>query len=544
MRRHPFPAMAERAATSLVLIDDDPDVLRATERILLQAGYQVVTGASAAEAIVLTRRHLPALLLLDVVLPDGNGLDVARQLKGEPALAGVLVILLSGFKTSADDQAAGLNQGLADGYIARPFSKPEFLARIDALLRLRETQVLLREALSRLQKFAVRLPGAIFQYRLRPDGSSCFPLASEAIRGIYRVTPEEVREDASRVFRVLHPDDHDGVVASIQQSARDLTPWRHEYRVRFADGTVCWLFGNALPEREADGATLWHGFITDITERKLVAAELEQHRHHLEDLVRARTAELDVARIAAEDANRAKTVFLANMGHELRTPMSGIIGMTELARRRATDPRQIDQLSKSAQASRHLLAVINDILDISKIEAGRLTLVQENFSLSQVLDDVMHIEEEPARAKGLRLIREIAPTLPDLLCGDALRLRQMLLNFVSNAVKFSERGRIVVRACAAEEDSQGVLLRIEVSDEGIGLDPEQQARLFRAFTQADDSTTRKYGGTGLGLAISKSIATLMGGDVGVVSEVGRGSLFWATARLKRALPPASSDGNG
>ena len=269
----------------------------------------------------------------------------------------------------------------------------------------------------------------------------------------------------------------------------------------------------------------------DITERKQAEAELVQHRNHLEELVFARTAELAAAKDAAEAANRAKSVFLANMSHELRTPMNGVMGMIDLVLRRATDPQQIDWLHKSRASAAHLLSVINDILDISKIEADHLTLEEKNFSLSQTIDDVLHMQDAPAQARGLRLLREIAPTLPDLLCGDAMRLKQILINFTGNAIKFSERGQITVRAHAVEEDNHSVLLRVEVSDQGIGISPEQQARLFHAFTQADDSLNRKYGGTGLGLVIAKRFALLMGGDAGVESTLGVGSTFWFTARL-------------
>jgi PAS domain S-box-containing protein len=275
-------------------------------------------------------------------------------------------------------------------------------------------------------------------------------------------------------------------------------------------------------------------FVRDITERKATEAELERHRHHLETLVQERTAALSVAKEAAEVASRAKSTFLANMSHELRTPMNAIIGMTGIVLRRVEDAKLREQLGKINQASQHLLVVINDILDISKIEAERLTLERVGFRVGALLENVVSLMSQKAGEKGLALRIELPPELASLrLLGDPMRLGQILLNFVGNALKFTERGGVTVRGLLCAESATEVGLRFEVEDTGIGIAAADQARLFTAFEQADGSMTRKYGGTGLGLAICKRLAGLMGGEVGVRSVEREGSTFWFTVRLAK-----------
>jgi PAS domain S-box-containing protein len=308
-----------------------------------------------------------------------------------------------------------------------------------------------------------------------------------------------------------------------------------EYRLRRFDGEYRWLLGNGVPRCDVDGRFLGYiGSCIDITERRAAEAELQRHRDHLEGLVAARTAALSIAKEAAEAASRAKSTFLATMSHELRTPLNAIMGMTSLARMRATDPKQIDQLTKVGTASRQLLSIITDILDISRIEARKLQLMDSDLGVGQVLRDVETLVRSQADAKHIELtVNPVADlgTMP--LRGDAQRLTQILVNLVGNAVKFTEAGSVTVSARLLQDGGEQVVLRFEVIDTGVGIAAFDQRRLFQAFEQVDGSFTRKHGGTGLGLAISKQLVEMMGGEIGLESQVGVGSTFWFTVKLAK-----------
>jgi PAS domain S-box-containing protein len=322
---------------------------------------------------------------------------------------------------------------------------------------------------------------------------------------------------------LLHPDDRHVILGKPDSDYIRTDLFEREFRLRCKDGSWKWILSRGqVVQRDAEGRPLrMIGTHIDQSSRKRVELELRQ------------------AKEAAEAATQAKSAFLANMSHEIRTPMNAIIGMASVLRRRATDARLTENLGTISAAAQHLLGIIDDILDLSKIEAGKLELEQRPLRVEAVVADVVSMLGERAQRKGLQLRTDLAPMPTDLL-GDAGRLRQALVNYVTNAIKFTAQGQVCIRAQLLHQSPEAARLQLEVVDTGIGIAPEVLPRLFTSFEQADNSTTRRYGGTGLGLVITKKIAQHMGGEVGVSSQVGAGSRFWLQVQLARgagvALP--------
>jgi signal transduction histidine kinase/ActR/RegA family two-component response regulator len=395
------------------------------------------------------------------------------------------------------------------------------------------------QSVALLRDLTDQVPGLLFQFQLTPDGRSSFSYVNRRFLEFYALKPENLPVEGAAIFKFQHPDDADILAASIRESAQNLTPWRLEYRLIMPAQGVVWRRGDAQPQKLEDGSILWHGYISDITHEKAVSAELEQHRHHLEEMLTERTSELlatnqalEHSRDAAEAANMAKSAFIANMSHEIRTPLNAITGMAYLMKSDGIAPEQSDRLDKIDTAGRHLLEIINAILDLSKIEAEKFPLEERAVNIAAITANIVSMLSGRAHAKGLELVVENGP-MPEHLIGDATRLQQALLNFATNAVKFTDSGSVVVRIHVLEENDERALIRFEVHDTGIGIDAQTIARLFTTFEQADNSTTRKYGGTGLGLAITRKLAELMGGEAGVWSEPDAGSTFWFTASLRK-----------
>jgi PAS domain S-box-containing protein len=373
----------------------------------------------------------------------------------------------------------------------------------------------------RLRHIVSVVPGMVFQYRLHADGRDEFPFISEGIREIYGISPDAAEGNASLLRDMMHPDDREAFLASMHASARTLEPWNADYRIVLPDGQSKWLMITAQPERVSDGETFWHGFVTDISERKAMAAELEQYRDHLEHLVKVRTADLEAARAEAEHLAGVKSEFLANMSHEIRTPLHGMLGLAHIGKRNTTEDSKAYQVfDKILHSGNLLVGIVNDILDFSKMEAGMLKIESAPVDLSAVLSDSLELMQERADAKKLALTLVKSDDLPTACLSDSLRLRQILLNLLSNAVKFTAQGSVTLEA---KRSGQQLVLRIV--DTGIGIPADQSDNIFNPFEQGDGSTTRRFGGTGLGLAITSRLIELMGGSISVDSTPGHGSCF-------------------
>ncbi|MFE1743884.1 PAS domain-containing protein [Coleofasciculus sp. H7-2] len=382
----------------------------------------------------------------------------------------------------------------------------------------------LQRSNSRYQNLATNIPGMIYQFMMRPDGSICFPYISPVCQQLFGVSPEAVQENVGLIFDVVHPDDLPNVIESIGVSANTLKPWHCVWRI-IVQGSIKWLQGDSLPEKQIDGNILWDGLIIDISDRFQAEAELRR------------------AKEAAEVANHAKTQFLANMSHELRTPLNAILGFTQVMNLDSSlSQNHQEYLGIINRSGEHLLELINDILEMSKIEAGRTTVHENCFDLIRLLDNLEQMFRLKAKSKGLQIILDYAPDIPQYVQTDESKLRQILMNLLGNAIKFTSSGSVTLRVTRKidnHEKSPSPLslpnhrLLFEIEDTGPGIASEEIDKLFEAFSQTETGRQSQQG-TGLGLPISRKFVQLLGGEIAVNSQLEKGTIFSFDLQIRQA----------
>jgi PAS domain S-box-containing protein len=364
----------------------------------------------------------------------------------------------------------------------------------------KQAELALQESEAKLRKLNENVPGMIYQYVLHANGNDEFTYVSQMCFKIYELEPIAAMQNAQLLWSMVHPDDVLDLQQSITVSVESLSPFRSEHRIIMPDKSLKWVQASARPDYQVNGDIVWDGVIVDISDRKQIEIELIE------------------AKQKAEAANRAKSRFLSSMSHEIRTPMNGVLGMAQLLEMTNLDEEQVDFVQTIKETGNALLTIINDILDYSKIESGMLEIEEKVFVLEDMVIGVIKLMENLALAKQIELKYAIAPDIPDTVIGDRARLRQILLNLVGNAIKFTPHGLVMITINGGfKELTNQYELKFAVADTGIGLQKEQITKLFQAFSQADNSISRKYGGTGLGLAICKRLVELMGGTIWVES---------------------------
>ena len=357
---------------------------------------------------------------------------------------------------------------------------------------------------------------------------------SPLCREIQELEPEEIQNNSALLYEQMHPDDRPSHFEAITKSAIELEPFSHEWRITTASGKLKWLQGYSRPELRENGDIVWHGIIIDTSDRKQAEQELKQ------------------AKEAAEAASKTKSIFLANMSHELRTPLNAILGFAQLMEPSAnlTLPEK-ENIKIIRRSGEHLLQLINQVLDLSKIEAGRMTLNAKNFDLYRLLSDVQNMFQIPAQNKGLELIIDCSSDVPQYVQTDDVKLRQVLINLLDNAIKFTQSGSVLVTVCQnkqtkinpkSEEDfnlfeaQKIVIIYFEIADTGVSILPEELDSIFELFVQSS-SGKKVQKGTGLGLSISREFIRLMGGDITAESEVGSGTIFKFDIQVMTATGP-------
>ncbi|MCX8027014.1 MAG: response regulator [Thermodesulfovibrionales bacterium] len=497
----------------ILLVDDDVDHLAIVSRILKKEGFEVNTVSTGLECLKVVKTYKPDLILLDILLPDISGYEVCRLIKSDSDTQDIIIIYLTSVNRSSDIKAEGYQKG-ADGYIIRPISNNELLSIIHAYLRvLKKARQLQRSE----QRFNL-LSDLSFEGLVVHDKENILDVNQTLLKMMGYNSIEELPKTSS-ILDFVAPDSRDLVLEKLSQNFEGTyvaNLIRKNGSIFPAEINVKNITINKQPARAVS--------IRDITERYLLEREVK------------------LALNKAIEASKMKSQFVANVSHEIRTPIHSILTITELIKDTHLTKEQLEYVEMARIAAQNLLDIVNDILDISKIEAGKIEIERIDFDLYDLIDTTLQLLKYQAKAKGLEIRYQKDDALPQYLKGDVIRLKQVLMNLLNNAIKFTDAGHVslTIRFHSKKSPEELVILFI-VSDTGIGISQEKQETIFDSFIQEDGSISRRYGGTGLGLTICKNLVQLMGGNIWVESEVGKGSSFYFTLPFKIGKKPAKKE---